>query len=158
MTSASGMRAQVPQGATPRSLVVHLRASLTRTCKPGDAVIVSGIFLPQPYTGFKAMRAGLLTTTFLEAMSVTQEKKSYAQTAEDATLRAQIDVRDGPPLLTFMCTCASVPPALHARRLHFLLNGQCKQETWNPPSVHQPCLMRTLMRHPHLVVSCILWN
>lgn len=88
------MRAQVPQGATPRSLVVHLRASLTRTCKPGDAVIVSGIFLPQPYTGFKAMRAGLLTTTFLEAMSVTQEKKSYAQTAEDATLRAQIDVRD----------------------------------------------------------------
>ncbi|BDA48060.1 DNA replication licensing factor MCM7 [Coccomyxa sp. Obi] len=82
---------EVPQGATPRSLVVHLRASLTRTCKPGDAVMVSGIFLPQPYTGFKAMRAGLLTTTFLEAMSVTQEKKSYAQTAEDATLRAQID-------------------------------------------------------------------
>ncbi|BDA45892.1 probable DNA replication licensing factor MCM7 at N-terminal half [Coccomyxa sp. Obi] len=82
----------VPQGAAPRSLVVHLRASLTRTRKPGDAVMVSGIFLPQPYTGFKAMRAGLLTTTFLEAMSVTQEKKSYAQTAEEATLRAQIDV------------------------------------------------------------------
>lgn len=93
MRSAGSMGAQVPQGATPRSLVIHLRSSLTRTAKPGDAVMVSGIFLPQPYTGFKAMRAGLLTTTFLEAMLVTQEKRSYAQTAEDATLRARIDVR-----------------------------------------------------------------
>ncbi len=89
----------MPQGATPRSLVIHLRSSLTRTAKPGDAVMVSGIFLPQPYTGFKAMRAGLLTTTFLEAMLVTQEKRSYAQTAEDATLRAKIDVRPPPSLV-----------------------------------------------------------
>lgn len=110
LTSANEMHAQVPQGATPRSLVVHLRASLTRTCKPGDAVIVSGIFLPQPYTGFKAMRAGLLTTTFLEAMSVTQEKKSYAQTAEDATLRAQIDVRDGSPPPCFHVHLCFTPP------------------------------------------------
>ena len=44
---------QVPQGATPRSLHVHLRGALTRCAKPGDAVTISGIFLPQPLTGFR---------------------------------------------------------------------------------------------------------
>ena len=83
---------QVPQGATPRSLVIHLRGTLTRTCKPGDSVTVAGVFLPQPYTGFRAMRAGLLTTTYLDAMSVTQDKRSYKDTAADGSLRAQIEV------------------------------------------------------------------
>ena len=82
----------MPQGATPRSLVIHLRGTLTRTCKPGDSVTVAGVFLPQPYTGFRAMRAGLLTTTYLDAMSVTQDKRSYKDTAADGTLRAQIEV------------------------------------------------------------------
>jgi len=58
---------QVPQGATPRSLTVHLRGELTRGAKPGDAVTVSGVFLPEPFTGFRAMRAGLLTSVFLQA-------------------------------------------------------------------------------------------
>ena len=44
---------QVPQGATPRSLHVHLRGALTRCAKPGDAVTISGVFLPQPLTGFR---------------------------------------------------------------------------------------------------------
>ncbi len=48
-----GTCAQVPQGATPRSLRVHLRGGLTRSAKPGDAVTLSGIFLPQPLTGFR---------------------------------------------------------------------------------------------------------
>ncbi len=38
---------------------------------------ISGIFLPTPYTGFRAMRAGLVADTYLEAMSVTQTKKRY---------------------------------------------------------------------------------
>ena len=57
--------AQVPQGATPRMMTVHLQGSLTRSLKPGNAVTIAGIFLPLPYTGFKAMRAGLLTNTYL---------------------------------------------------------------------------------------------
>jgi DNA replication licensing factor MCM7 len=40
-------------------------------------VEISGIFLPTPYTGFRAMRAGLVADTYLEAMSVTQTKKRY---------------------------------------------------------------------------------
>ncbi|CAK0784982.1 hypothetical protein CVIRNUC_008187 [Coccomyxa viridis] len=82
---------EVPQGATPRSLTIHLRGPLTRSCKPGDSVTVAGVFLPQPYTGFRAMRAGLLTTTYLEAMSVSQDKRSYKDAAADDTLHAQIE-------------------------------------------------------------------
>jgi hypothetical protein len=41
----------------------------------------------------QAMRAGLLTTTYLQAMSISQDKRSYQDTAQDDTLRAQIDVR-----------------------------------------------------------------
>lgn len=46
---------------------------------PGDVVELSGIFLPIPYTGFRAMRAGLVADTYLEAMSVTHYKKKYSE-------------------------------------------------------------------------------
>ncbi|CAK9204886.1 unnamed protein product [Sphagnum troendelagicum] len=67
----------VPKGHIPRSMTVHLRGELTRQVGPGDLVEISGIFLPTPYTGFRAMRAGLVADTYLEAMSVTQTKKRY---------------------------------------------------------------------------------
>lgn len=58
---------EVPQGSTPRTLMVHLRGSLTRSLKAGDSVTLSGIFLPEPYTGQRAMlRASLLTATYME--------------------------------------------------------------------------------------------
>ena len=31
-------------------MVVHLLGALTRTVKPGDAVTLSGVFLPEPFT------------------------------------------------------------------------------------------------------------
>ena len=83
---------QVPQGTTPRSLVVHLRGGLTRSCKPGDAVSISGAFLPEPYTGFRAMKAGLLTSTFLDAMRVVQLKQSYKEHALDKDLQERMQV------------------------------------------------------------------
>ncbi|KAK8925711.1 Protein PROLIFERA [Platanthera zijinensis] len=67
----------VPKGHIPRSLTVHLRGELTRKVAPGDVVEFSGIFLPIPYTGFRAMRAGLVADTYLEAMSTTHFKKKY---------------------------------------------------------------------------------
>lgn len=69
---------EVPQGSTPRTLTVQLRDALTRRVKAGDAVTVSGIFLPEPYAGPRsAMRATLLTATYVQAMAVTQNKQSY---------------------------------------------------------------------------------
>ena len=97
----------MPQGATPRSLTIHLRGPLTRSCKPGDSVTVAGVFLPQPYTGFRAMRAGLLTTTFLEAMSVSQDKRSYKDAAADDTLHVQIEVCSSPALCSGSPSCTA---------------------------------------------------
>ncbi|XP_078168439.1 minichromosome maintenance (MCM2/3/5) family protein isoform X2 [Carex rostrata] len=69
----------VPKGHIPRALTVHFRGELTRKVTPGDVIELSGIFLPIPYTGFRAMRAGLVADTYLEAMSVTHYKKKYSE-------------------------------------------------------------------------------
>ena len=67
----------VPVGHVPRSITAHCRGELTRQCAPGDTVTLCGIFLPQRFTGFQGMRAGLVSDTFLEAMLVDKEKKNY---------------------------------------------------------------------------------
>ena len=69
----------VPKGHIPRTMTVHFRGELTRKVAPGDVVELSGIFLPIPYTGFRAMRAGLVADTYLEAMSVSHFKKKYEE-------------------------------------------------------------------------------
>ncbi|KAH8128363.1 Mcm2-7 hexameric complex component [Trichoderma asperellum] len=82
---------QVPIGQIPRSLTVHCFGSLVRKVNPGDVVDISGIFLPTPYTGFKAMRAGLMTDTYLEAHHIHQHKKAYSEMIVDAQLVRRID-------------------------------------------------------------------
>ncbi|MBA0796251.1 hypothetical protein Gohar_007034, partial [Gossypium harknessii] len=69
----------VPKGHIPRSMTGHFRGEMTRKVAPGDVVELSGIFLPIPYTGFRAMRAGLVADTYLEVMSVTHFKKKYEE-------------------------------------------------------------------------------
>lgn len=82
------MAEQVPVGHIPRTLTVHCHGALTRKLNPGDVVDIAGIFLPTPYTGFRAIRAGLLTDTYLEAQHITQHKKSYTTIGMDSrTLR-----------------------------------------------------------------------
>ncbi|KAJ9668849.1 DNA replication licensing factor MCM7 [Coniosporium apollinis] len=71
------MADQVPVGHIPRQLTVHCHGALVRQINPGDVVDLGGIFLPTPYTGFKAIRAGLLTDTYLEVQYVNQHKKAY---------------------------------------------------------------------------------
>jgi DNA replication licensing factor MCM7 len=58
---------------------IHVNGSLTRMMSPGDVVHLGGIFLPIPYTGFQAIRAGLLTDTYLEAHYIHQLKKQYSE-------------------------------------------------------------------------------
>jgi len=71
------MADQVPVGHIPRQLTVHAYGGLVRQLGPGDMVDIAGIFLPMPYTGFKALKAGLLTDTYLEAQHVRAHKKAY---------------------------------------------------------------------------------
>ncbi len=85
------MADQVPVGHIPRMLTVHCHGTLTRQINPGDVVDVAGIFLPTPYTGFKAIRAGLLTDTYLEAQNVRQHKQAYDDLTFDAKTIARIE-------------------------------------------------------------------
>lgn len=71
------MADQVPVGHIPRQLTVHCNGELVRQINPGDVVDIAGVFLPIPYTGFQAIKAGLLTDTYLEAQYVHQHKKAY---------------------------------------------------------------------------------
>ncbi|KAF9265675.1 MCM-domain-containing protein [Marasmius fiardii PR-910] len=82
------MADQVPVGHIPRSMTVHVHGSLTRQMNPGDIVHLGGIFLPIPYTGFQAIRAGLLTDTYLEASHIHQVKKQYSE----LTLTPEMDL------------------------------------------------------------------
>ncbi|KAK6954113.1 hypothetical protein Daesc_004075 [Daldinia eschscholtzii] len=82
---------QVPIGQIPRTLTVMCYGSAVRQVNPGDVVDISGIFLPTPYTGFKAMRAGLLTDTYLEAHHIVQHKKAYEEMIIDDKLLRRIN-------------------------------------------------------------------
>ncbi|KAK3329751.1 MCM2/3/5 family-domain-containing protein [Apodospora peruviana] len=81
---------QVPIGQIPRSLTILCYGSLVRQVNPGDVVDIAGIFLPTPYTGFKAMKAGLLTDTYLEAHHIHQHKKAYEDMDIDPLLVRRI--------------------------------------------------------------------
>ena len=85
------MADQVPVGHIPRTLTVHCHGSLTRSINPGDVVDIDGIFLPTPYTGFRAIRAGLLTDTYIEAEHITQHKKAYQDLKTDPRIIRKIE-------------------------------------------------------------------
>ncbi|KAI0565231.1 DNA replication licensing factor mcm7 [Gracilaria domingensis] len=86
---------QVPIGSIPRTINVKLNAELTRTCTSGDSIDVSGIFLPAPFTGYMALKAGFLANTFLQATHVIQRKKTYDDTElDDDTNAALVALRD----------------------------------------------------------------
>ncbi|KAL7567440.1 hypothetical protein ACA910_021400 [Epithemia clementina (nom. ined.)] len=76
---------QVPMGHVPRSLTVHCRGELTRCAAPGDVVTMDGIFLPQRLaeSGFKALKAGLVSMTYLHAQHIHVHKKSYDDPLEN---------------------------------------------------------------------------
>lgn len=77
---------QVPMGHIPRSMSVYCRGELTRMANPGDIATVDGIFLPQRVaeSGFRAMKAGLMTTIFLEAQHLVVHKRSYDESLLDS--------------------------------------------------------------------------
>lgn len=85
------MASQVPVGHIPRTLTLHVNGDLVRLMNPGDIVDCLGIFMPSPYTGFKALRAGLLTETFLEVQHVRQHKKQYELLELSAEAHARIE-------------------------------------------------------------------
>lgn len=59
---------------------MHVRGDLTRSMKPGDHVIITGVYLPQPVVRRgRTFATTLLQTTVLQATDVQQLKESYAE-------------------------------------------------------------------------------
>jgi len=81
----------VPTGHVPRMMTVHLSGELTRSCSAGDTITISGVFLPMPHQGFKALKAGLVTDTYLEAMAIEHHKKSFTDFTADDEMQRQVD-------------------------------------------------------------------
>ena len=88
---------QVPMGHVPRSIRILCRGELTRLASPGDCCTVDGVFLPQRLaeSGYQAMKAGLIATTYVEAQNIVTHKKSYDSSSsnnntEDQELQEQV--------------------------------------------------------------------
>jgi len=60
----------VPYGCIPRTITVECFAACTEKCRPGDYVMISGVFMPRPYYGVKKLKAGLLNDTFFYACQI----------------------------------------------------------------------------------------
>jgi DNA replication licensing factor MCM7 len=107
------MHTEVPVGHIPRTTTVRVFGDLTRIMRPGDLVTVSGIFLVAPYHGFRAVRAGLTTDTFIEAMHIVPSKKSYDKTAaeQDPTMAAKIAEESKDPKI-YERLAASIAPEI----------------------------------------------
>ncbi|KAL9937228.1 hypothetical protein V8E36_003637 [Tilletia maclaganii] len=106
------MADQVPVGHIPRSMTVHIYGPLVRSMNPGDIVHMGGIFLPMPYVGFRAIRAGLLTDTYLEAQHVYQVKKQYNQMELTPEIEARIEKLKQDPAL-YSKLAASIAPEIY---------------------------------------------
>lgn len=81
---------QVPVGHIPRGITVNLYESNVRKLSPGDHVIITGIYMPRPYTGMKAIRAGLLTDSYLLGMDIFHLKEKYLQQTLSSELQQKI--------------------------------------------------------------------
>ncbi len=100
---------------------------------PGDVVDIGGIFLPIPYTGFQAIRAGLLTDTYLEAHHIHQLKKQYHDMETTPEMERTIDeLRRDPALYNRLAH--SIAPEIYGhddvkKALLLLLVGGSTKET-----------------------------
>lgn len=84
---------QVPMGHVPRSLTVYCRGEWTRQVTAGDVVTMDGIFLPQKVGhGFRALKAGLIATTYLEVQNMVMHKKSYDDADESLTPAEKLEL------------------------------------------------------------------
>jgi DNA replication licensing factor MCM7 len=60
------------------------KGELTRKCTPGDSVVITGIYMPQAFFGFRA--PGLTQDTFIESFSIIKEKVSSKDSLVEAEM------------------------------------------------------------------------
>jgi DNA replication licensing factor MCM7 len=80
---------------------------------PGDMITITGMFLPTPYTGFRAIKAGLTCDTYLQATSIKQHKKSYSELQLSEDLEDQIvEARRGGDVQLYDRLAGSLAPQI----------------------------------------------
>jgi DNA replication licensing factor MCM7 len=85
---------QVPVGHIPRSITVQCRGEQARRCGPGDTITVSGIFLAQRFLGYKGLKAGLQSSTFIDACSIEKEKKTYTELTGNLDTKQRKEIQE----------------------------------------------------------------
>lgn len=90
----------VPVGNIPRAMTIIARGESTRCVVPGDQVILGGVYLPTPFTGYQAIRAGLTADTYLEAHSIIKSKKVENGSIDTATEEKIEQILDADPYTT----------------------------------------------------------
>jgi DNA replication licensing factor MCM7 len=127
------MTDQVPMGHIPRTMTVYLFQNQVRTVNPGDSVYISGIFLPLPHIGFRAIRAGLITDTYLEAHYVHSLKKQYNQLETSPEMEEIVNKLANDPDV-YNRLASSIAPEIYGhedvkKALLLLLVGGASKET-----------------------------
>jgi DNA replication licensing factor MCM7 len=65
--------------------ILFIRGELTRCCVPGDIVTISGVFLSVREYGYKAIKSGLQTDTYLKALNI-QKSENDTKLLENVEL------------------------------------------------------------------------
>lgn len=139
---------QVPTGHIPRMMTVHVLGELTRMCSPGDEITIAGVYLPMPYTGYRAIRAGLTADTYLEAMHITQAKQRYKEMELNDEMIAEIE-RSAQASNTYTKLANSIAPEIFGhedvkKALLLQLVGGCNRKLKDGLSIRgdmHVCLM-----------------
>ncbi len=74
-------------------MTLRAYGEMTRQCKPGDLITVTGIFLPIRYEGYRAVRAGLTADTYVEVTYMVPAKQSYSEYQLTPELEAEVRQR-----------------------------------------------------------------
>merc|ERR1719421_2447063 len=105
-------------GHTPRAMNLRVYGEQTRKVMPGDLTTISGIFLPTPLTGLRAMSNGLVTETHVEVMSVHRHKKTYKEIQDDLEANDcdEVDRLGEDKKLIYDRLASSLAPEIHGHR------------------------------------------
>ena len=69
----------MPIGHVPRTMNIVAKGVTTKACSPGDIINITGVYMPAPFSGFQAMRAGLIHDTYLEAFRISRDKQNFKE-------------------------------------------------------------------------------
>ncbi|EER11959.1 protein PROLIFERA, putative [Perkinsus marinus ATCC 50983] len=127
----------VPVGSVPRTMLLALTHHLTRSVLPGDAVTVSGIYLPiQRHAASRMRQRGRakneMCARYIHVFDIEKHKKGYAEQTEEAEMSQKIDeAREDPDIVDKLAR--SIAPEIYGlsdvkKALLCLLVGGCTRQ------------------------------